>query len=266
MPASRAILLALALALPVCAWASEAPPLPDLLGDEPTDGTPAGLSAPAPPAVEPTPDDRALLEQLKRAADRDTLAAEKLSDMYTTGLKVERDLKAAARYLREAIRLGSTTAPNKLGVLLATGGPGLLRDPAEALERFREGAKARDPKALYNLGQQYRSGELVERDEAAAFDLFRQAAGMKLPDALANVGIMKMEGLGTPADPRGAVQAWQEAAARNNVRACYFLGLALARGQGVNKDVAEARKWLQKAIAREYVPAVAALNALERRQ
>lgn len=246
----------------------EPPPLPDLLGDEPSDGTAAGMSAPAPPAVEPTDADRALIESLRHSAEQDPAAAEKLADLYMSGLKVERDLKQAAQHLRDAIRLKSTTAPNKLGVLLANGGPGLLRDPIEALARLREGALAGDPKALYNLAQQYRTGDLVERDEAEAFRLFKAAKDApvsedkRIYDAYTNLGVMLMEGLGTPPDPAGAVAVWREAVAHDNVRACYFLGLALARGKGVARDVPEALKWLNKARSREFMPALNALKEL----
>lgn len=259
-------LLVLALAASLGA-APEAPPLSDLLGDEPGDGTPSGMAAPAPPAVTPSANDIQLLESLKRSADKNADDAEKLADMYMTGLKVERDLKQASQYLRDAIRLGSATALNKLAVLLANGGPGLLRDPAEAVQRLREGAAAGDPKAIYNLAQQYRSGELVERDEAEAFALFQKAMApakgfAPVHDAFTNAGIMMMEGLGTRRDPEGAVAAWKEAAAQGNVRACYFLGIAYARGQGVARSVEEARRWLQKARASEYLPAIAALERL----
>lgn len=250
------------------ALSAETPPLSDLLGDEPGDGTPAGMSPPQPPAVPPSANDLQLVESLKRTADKVAEDAEKLADMYMTGLKVERDLKQASQYLRDAIRLGSVTALNKLAVLLANGGPGLLRDPVEAVQRLREGAAAGDPKAVFNLAQQYRSGELVERDEVEAFRLFRQAmvpnkAFAPVHDAFTNAGIMMMEGLGTRKDPAGAVAAWKEAAAMGNVRASYFLGVAYARGQGVARSVDEARRWLQKARASEYLPAISALERLQ---
>lgn len=247
--------------------AADPPPLPDLLGDDPTDGTAAGFSSPLPPRSEPSSSQLQKFEQQRNDAEqlKKPLAAEELAEAYIQGNLLERDLKQAVKYLKLAIENGSATAPNKLGVLLATGGPGLLRDPIEAVKRLQQGATVNDPKAIYNLAQQYRTGELLERDEKKAFELFGQAASLNLADAQTNVGIMMMEGLGTRKDEAGAVKVWREAARADNPRAYYFLGLAYAHGKGVARNLDEARTWLQKARDRNFTPAAAALDALDRR-
>ena len=250
------------------------PALPDLLGDEPTDGTPAGLSPPQPAETEATPEQLDQLAKLTRAAEKDRSAAERLAEIYLDGHWVPRDLAAAAAHLKKAIELGSTTALNKLGVLLANGGPGLPRDPVQGLAYLQRGASAHDPKAVYNLAQQYRSGDLVERDESAAYRLFHEVSEVRSDDpsvravaanAQTNLGILSMDGLGTKRDPAAAVELWKQASAADNVRAWYFLGLACARGEGTAKDAGEARKWLQKAFDKGFSPAAAAITALDRK-
>lgn len=248
-----ALLLALALAAHAGTPAGEEDlalePIQDLLRDEPDDA-----HEPEPAHQPPTDEELRQLANLENHANGgDASAQYQVGKRYATGKGAPHDPVKARSWYERAARNEILEAANSLAILLANGARGVPRDPTRAREWLRRAARGKNALALYNLGQQHRTGELFERDDARAFRYFKEAAELGLPAARTNVGTMYMEGTGVAANPEEAVRSWQQAADADDPRAMYFLGVAYLKGTPATpKDPAKAKMYLDRAKNRDH--------------
>jgi hypothetical protein len=117
--------------------------------------------------------EREALRWLKAAARQRHAGAEaRLARLYTDGLAVRTDPRAAAVLVPESTRLLQDAAAQGepealLGLAEAReAGRGVSRDPDEALRLLRAAAEKGQPEAAFRLARLYRAGTRVPRDEA----------------------------------------------------------------------------------------------------
>lgn len=117
------------------------------------------------------------------AENADAEAQYRLGLMYKFGWGTDRDLKAAANWLRRAANQQHPEAQAELGVLYKLG-RGVNEDAAEAALWFRRAADAGVGIAQLNLARAYKDGSGVPKDLAEAYAWFTLAAGNGYVDGL----------------------------------------------------------------------------------
>ena len=100
-------------------------------------------------------------EELLQSEDRNALIENGIS-FHSRG---END--KAAKFFRRAAKLGSTTAMNRIGILM---------DKKLAVNFYRKAAGRGDRAAMYKLGEIYEFGYGVEVDKSAAYYNYQEAA------------------------------------------------------------------------------------------
>ena len=95
--------------------------------------------------------DKARNAWLSLAERNNPAAMINLANMFEQGQGVERDLKKAAEWLRQAADLGDTRGQFQLGMAYEKG-MGVERNPQTASEWFRKAAEQGDSTAQFNLG------------------------------------------------------------------------------------------------------------------
>ena len=107
----------------------------------------------------------------------------RLGLMYKFGWGAERDLKAAATWLRRAADQQHAEAQAELGVLYKLG-RGVKEDAAEAARWFRRAADSGVGIAQLNLARAYKDGAGVKKDLAESYAWFTIAAGNGYVDGM----------------------------------------------------------------------------------
>lgn len=203
-----------------------------------------------PLSAQPTAAERREFAAVKAKADRGDVEAQLiLASFYARGIGVAKDLKKAAKVLRQAAEQGAASAQCRLG-LSYLNGDGVKPDQVEAVRWFRRAADQGLAEAQFDLGLCYASGEGVNRDVAEAAAWYRKAAEQGLPDAQCELGTCYLEGNGVPKDIHEGVKWTRLAAEQGFAPAQNRLGLCYSKGTGVPKDYLEAYKWLNLAVAK----------------
>lgn len=131
---------------------------------------------------------------------------------------------------------------------------GFFKKFAEAAENraiddavLRLAANQGVPKAQYDLGECYATGQGVQRDYAEAVKWVRKAAEQNYVLAQFRLGVCYYNGQGVAKDFVEAIKWYRKAAEQGNVNAYCCLGYCYDQGEGVTKDFVEAAKWLNLA-------------------
>ena len=146
---------------------------------------------------------------------------------------------------------GDASAQTRLGWIYASG-IGVLVDADKAVEWYQKAAAQGYPKAQYELGIMYGSGETVTsvaKDPNKAAEWFQKAAAQGYPKAQLELGKMHLTGEGVTKDATKAVEWYQKAAAQGIAQAQTSLGWMYQYGRGVTKDGVLAYAWHNLAAA-----------------
>ena len=156
------------------------------------------------------------------------------------------DYAKAYMDIKNLAERGIPRAQYNLGAIY-TSGQGVPQDYAEAVKWYRKAAKQGIARAQFNLGVAYASGQGVLQDYTEAATWFRKAAEQGIAQAQYNLGAMYTSGQGVPQDYAEAVNWYRKAAEQGIAKAQYNLGAMYDQGEGVSQDYAEAVKWYRKA-------------------
>lgn len=145
------------------------------------------------------------------------------------------DYAKAYMDIKNLAERGIPRAQYNLGAIY-TSGQGVPQDYAEAVKWYRKAAKQGIARAQFNLGVAYASGQGVLQDYTEAATWFRKAAEQGIAQAQYNLGAMYTSGQGVPQDYAEAVNWYRKAAEQGIAKAQYNLAAMYASGQGVPKQ------------------------------
>ena len=104
-----------------------------------------------------------------------------------------------------------------------------------------------DPKAQYELGYQYATGNGRPKDMVEGIKWIERAAEQNYSEALFHIGAMYHHGQGMPQDYTKAAEYYLAAAEQEHPKAQNNLATLHADGLGVAANLTQALKWFQKA-------------------
>ena len=133
-------------------------------------------------------------------------------------------------------------------------------DYKAALDAWLLSAADGDPRALFNLGQMYRTGKGVEANLAIAEQYYRRAAALGHVEAQANLGVLYFSQSPPRADD--ALRVWEQAARRGHAQSQFLLGVQYFNGEYAPRDVVRAYAWISLAADAGYGEAVEAMTVL----
>jgi len=129
---------------------------------------------------------------------------------------------------------------------------GVTRNPAKAVELYRQAANMGDAEAQYQLGTCYDLGNGVAQDYKQAVHWYTKAANQGYATAQYNLGLCYDEGYGVAQDYKQAVHWYTKAANQGVAAAQHNLGLCYYNGNGVAQNKARALEWHKKAANQGY--------------
>jgi TPR repeat protein len=146
----------------------------------------------------------------------------------------------AMDWYRAGAEAGDPKAQFYLGVAFEEGGQGIL-DLAAARGWFKKTAKSGHALARYKLAVLLQSGKGGPTDLIKARRLYVLAADQDVVEAKYNLAVMFQDGAGGPANALESAKLF-ESAARGGV-GISFLHLAVLKTRGPSADLIEAMKW-----------------------
>jgi TPR repeat protein len=184
------------------------------------------------------------IHYLREAAYKDDpKAMTALGSAYEHGEGVNRSLRYARHwYHKAADQKNWPEAMRSLGALELRDG-----DHAQALDRFKEAAKAGSLEARIDAGQLYEQGQGTAADPKVARCLYRTAAEAGSLRGMLIMGRSYQDGIGVPRDYDAAGEWYRKAADRGSPEAMQALGELYLNGLGVPRDTARATYWFRKA-------------------
>ena len=148
--------------------------------------------------------DAAFAKWLVLATQGDLRAQYRLAQMFSEGIGVAQDEKAALQWYLHAAELGSVEARFDLALMYSLG-RGAPADYARAAYWYGRLAEGGHATAQHLLAGMYEDGKGVVKDVPRAVFWYRRAAEQGYVDSQAKLGRMYAEGYGVARDP---VQAW----------------------------------------------------------
>lgn len=176
------------------------------------------------------------------AEQGDADAQYNLGRMYSEGIGVPQDYKAAAKWCALAAEQGLVEAQLYLGLLYENGN-GVSQNYKAAVKWYRLAAEQGDAGAQYNLGLMYYNRKGVTQDYKAGVKWHRRAANQGLASAQYMLGLVYAIGEEIPQDHKAAAKWFRLAAEQGYADAQYSLSLQYRMGWGVERDYKVAAKW-----------------------
>jgi TPR repeat protein len=196
-----------------------------------------------------------------------TASASSRRALYALGraYAANQQLTEAVSAYRKAADKGSTSAMIELGVLLATGAPGVAKDEGQARKLFERAAQAGNPRGATNLAALPKAeGATASPDDPVkARALLAKAAETNSAEAQYQLGLMTAEGVGGPQDDAAARALFEKAAAQGHVGAMVQMGAFAQAGRGGPKDENAAKAYYEKAAELGSEDAKAALKSAQ---
>lgn len=170
-----------------------------------------------------------------------------LRDAHKGGIsKAKEKMEQTINKLREQADKKDPRALHALGELYY-GGSGVEQDYAQALKWYQQAAELGHIQAQCNVGEFYLQGLGVEKDAVVAIKYFRMSAEAGCAMAINNLAACHAHGEGVEKNLEEAAKLYRKAAELGEPLAQGNLGVCYLRGEGVAKDAAEAVKWLSLA-------------------
>jgi len=192
--------------------------------------------------------------------------------MYLQGKGVEKDKKLAMSWLKKSADQGYYLALHRLGKIYLSGKV-TKADPVVAIEHISMSAGNWYSPSQYLLGTLYQTGgQGVDKDKAAAMQWFKSAADQGHEKAKQALAKLSSEDVGdVPAgaqaifdkgfkflrskDYKEAAELFSKAAEQGHADAQYNLGELYNKGRGVKRNKKTAQKWYKAASAQGHVKA-----------
>lgn len=148
-------------------------------------------------------------EAKKKAQEELEATCRKGSQLYDAG-----KYKEAFPLLLKAAEQGNAEAQFRLGILYETG-IGVDKNYSAAAKWYRKAAEQGHAQAQNNLGRMYLQGMGVNKNYSSAVMWFRKAADQGHVGARSNMGIMYEKGLGVEKDDREALRWYERQPSKN---------------------------------------------------
>ncbi|MFT5486526.1 MAG: TPR repeat protein [Paracoccaceae bacterium] len=145
------------------------------------------------------------------------------------------------------------------------GTDGLPAGLPDAIRSVISKARAGDPKAQYNFGMLYLSGQLGDKNPAEAAKWFERAAEQGVANAQFNLGVLFQRGEGVAQNDKLAFFWYQSAAEQNFPQAQHNLATAYAEGKGIARSYPKAAEWFAKSAGAGLSQSQYSLGALHER-
>jgi TPR repeat protein len=195
-------------------------------------------------------DDVEALRLLKKAADRNYMAAEEaLGIFYESGIGIGQPSPSEAmQWFQKARQQGSLDAITNIALMYADG-IGVPKDPAQAITWFRQAADGGEGAAAYNLALMYAHGEGTARDYKESVRWLAAASEKNIVPAIMDLAAFYVHPLDdTTPDVERAIHLYEKAAELGNDRAPAILGNIYATGKPGKPDYEQSVKWYRKAV------------------
>jgi TPR repeat protein len=187
-----------------------------------------------------TADGGDFLETLRRLArGGNAHVMYELGRIYSGGKGVPRDDALAMQWFRQGTNGGSARAMTALAIALMDG-RGKASDQLEPLRLLQTAAASNDTEAMFRLAHLFLEGRLVEKDTSKAIGLFAAAAEAGHAPSMFELGRMYYSGNGVPADLSTALNWYRRSADLGNAASMVNLGWLYEHGRGVEMDIAQA--------------------------
>lgn len=191
--------------------------------------------------------DPAALEQLRQAAGRGNLVAQRAAATVLLARKDKISLVEGLQFAQIAAKRGDRAAQYALAKALFDGTSGQSADRQQAHQWFAKAARQEHPQAAYFLGLIYKNGYGVPVDRVLATDWFARAASLGNPDAMFMLGNAFLDGDGVVADQNRAVQLFRQAAELEQPLAAQTLAYALRDGRlGLARDAHQSGQMMEE--------------------
>lgn len=217
---------------------------------------PAAAVPPAALAADPRPagEGDSEAQRLRALAQKGNAAAMgRLAFLYRTGRNgLVKDEAQALHWFRQGAEAGNGAAMAGLGFMHESAMGGLARDPAQALAWYRKGAETGDGHAMNNLGNLYASGRGgLAKDDVQAVAWYRRAVDAGNAWGMVNLGAMYDAGRGgLPRDEAQALAWIRRGVEAGNGQAMAMLGFRYETGRaGLARDPVQAVDWYRKGVA-----------------
>jgi uncharacterized protein len=175
------------------------------------------------------------------------------------GIGKPKDPAKAMELYKQCAAAGNTSAMVTVGVLYKEGRGALPSIPLAA-EWFTKAGNAGYAPAWYQLGMLYKDAQGDAQDFARAYAYIAKAAAMGDAQSIYGQAYMQYKGLGCTQDYQSAAALFKQGALQGRSNSMYFYALCLRNGYGLMADTAQARNWLQKAAKKGYGLAVQELS------
>lgn len=166
--------------------------------------------------------------------------------IYSEGLGVDQDDKAAAGWYARASELGDVPGTLALGLLFAQG-RGVKKDYQEAGRLFEKAALTGHAEANYNLGLLFLKGQGKPENPIRAFQHIQYAAEKGIPEAQYDLAAFYQAGIGTEPNAAEAAKWLSKAANQGLAVAQYDYAVVLLKGFGLTRDEPKAPALLKSA-------------------
>jgi uncharacterized protein len=184
----------------------------------------------------------AALEWMKKAAGSgNARASYQLATIYSEGVLVNGDARAAEHWYEKALAGGMVETLKPLIEIKRT----LAELDKRDLATLQDDAKKGDARAQHALAIRFFKGLGVQKDSGQGMQWLEKAAAAGDLPAQYDYGIVQMGGEG--ADGDSGMKWVRKAAARNYPRAQYAIAQSYAKGAGVEKDEGTAVHWYRLA-------------------
>jgi len=184
----------------------------------------------------------ALFQKVADAGD--PLGLYDLGYAYCDGLGTEKNPKKAVEVWEEALK--SCPLPVLPLVDCYEQGLGCSKDQAHAIDLLTQGADAKNPQAIRELGGRYWNGTGVAKDVVKAHELWQRAGDLGDGQALFWLGSDYFDGTGVEKSFAKGEELWLLAGALDRPDALTTLADKYANGTGVKKDYGKANDYYQK--------------------
>lgn len=167
---------------------------------------------------------------------------------------------AFAEFLTAA-KAGDPRAQYNLGVLYLSG-RGVEKDLRQALKWHREAAEQGLSAAQHGLGMMYYRGQGIDRNFAVAAGWIRKSADQGLAEAQFNLAVMYFKGEGVQKNLPEVIKWVSLSAGQGYMDAMFRLGVMYEQGTGLDRNLDEALKWFRRAMDKGHDKAPARVAAV----
>ena len=172
----------------------------------------------------------------KAANSQNFVAMDMISNMYSSGVGVDKDYEKSIEWDTKASNLGYSESTTDLGMMYY-GGFGVAKNYKKALDYFLKAAESRHPKAMEYIGKIYKEGgNGASKDDKQAIHWFKEAVKFGRTENLMNIGDIYNFGSGTSQYNAEACK-WYEKAVDNKILLGHVqFGICYLMGNGINRD------------------------------